>query len=144
MQSLATGLSALVADLGPEAAAALRRSRNKERYRAAVERTWRARPEVGHFVLAHTNGIYIARDERPRKGPDKHRERWVFGIYLDEPAARTEVDAWQAVLLQALQVEGLTVDELRFLPAKWDMRKRKLFPELTEGGAAGGAGAGPT
>lgn len=144
MQSLATGLSALVADLGPEAAAALRRSRNKERYRAAVERTWRARPEVGRFVLAHTNGIYIARDERPRKGPDKHRERWVFGIYLDEPAARTEVDAWQAVLLQALQAEGLTVDELRFLPAKWDMRKRKLFPELTEGGAAGGAGAGPT
>jgi len=142
MQSLATGLSALVADLGPEAAAALRRSRNKERYRAAVERTWRARPEVGRFVLAHTNGIYIASDERPRKGPDKHRERWVFGIYLDEPAARTEVDAWQAVLLQALQAEGLTLDELRFLQAKWEMRKRKLFPELTEGGAAGGGGYG--
>ena len=137
MQSLATGLSALVADLGPEAASALKRARNKERYRAAVERTWRMRPDVARFVLEHTNGIYIARDERPRKGPDKDRERWVFGIYLDDPAARTEVDAWQAVLLQALRTEGITADELRFLPAKWDMRKRKLFPELVESDAFG-------
>lgn len=136
MQSLSTGLSALVADLGPEAVSALKRARNKERYRAAVERTWRARPEVGRFVLEHTNGIYVARDERPRKGPDKDRERWVFGIYLDEPAARTEVDAWQSVLLQALRAEGISADEVRFLPAKWDMRKRKLFPELSDPVAA--------
>ena len=88
MQSLATGLSALVADLGPEAAAALRRSRNKERYRAAVERTWRARPEVGRFVLAHTNGIYIARDERPRKGPDPHRGGRLAGGAAAGPAGR--------------------------------------------------------
>ncbi|MEC4176772.1 hypothetical protein VIN30_09975 [Adlercreutzia sp. R7] len=135
MQSLSTGLSALVADLGPEAAQALKRARNKERYRAAVERTWRARPEVARFVLEHTNGIYIARDDRPRKGPAKDRDWWVFGMYLDDPAARTEVDAWQSVLLQALRAEGITVDELRFLPAKWDMRKRKLFPVEEETGA---------
>ncbi len=99
-----------------------------------MERTWRNRPEVARFVLAHTNGIYIAKDERPRKGPDRHRDWWVFGIYLDDAAARTEVDAWQSVLLQALNAEGLSVDDLRFLPAKWDMRTRKLFPELSGGG----------
>lgn len=137
MQSLSTGLSALVTDLGPEAAAALKRARNKERYRAAVERTWRARPEVARFVLEHTNGIYIARDDRPRKGPAKDRDWWVFGMYLDDPAARTEVDAWQSVLLQALRAEGIAADELRFLPAKWDMRKRKLFPTEEDRQGAG-------
>ncbi|MEY8460276.1 hypothetical protein AALA69_03995 [Eggerthellaceae bacterium 24-137] len=134
MPSIFSELNQFAANLPPEAAAALKRARNKERYRAAVERTWRNRPEVARFVLVHTNGIYIAKDERPRKGPDRHRDRWVFGIYLDDATARTEVDAWQSVLLQALHAEGMTIDELRFLPAKWDMRARKLFPELTENG----------
>lgn len=133
MPNLSTGLNALVAKWGPEAASALKRSRNRDRYRAAVMRTWRGRPEVARLVLMHTNGIYIAKDERPRKGPHRDRDWWVFGIYLDDPLVRTEVDAWQSVLLQCLQAEGLTVDELRFLPAKWDMRTRKLFPELAQG-----------
>ena len=135
MPSVFSELSQFARNLPPEAAAALKRARNKESYRAAVERTWRNRPEVARFVLAHTNGIYIAKDERPRKGPDRHRDWWVFGIYLDDAAARTEVDAWQSVLLQALNAEGLSVDDLRFFPAKWDMRTRKLFPELSGDGA---------
>ncbi len=146
MQTISTELDMLVANLGEEAARAMKRARNKERYRAAVERTWRMRPEVARLVLAHTNGIFIAKDERPRRGPDRDRDWWVFGIYLDDAMVRTEVDAWQSVLLQALHDEGISVDELRFLPAKWDMRTRKLFPEIAAGreepavgeGAAGG------
>ncbi|MFR5091343.1 MAG: hypothetical protein ACLTDR_04325 [Adlercreutzia equolifaciens] len=99
-----------------------------------MERTWRLRPDVGRFVLMHTNGIYIAKDERPRKGPDRHKDWWVFGMYLDDAMARTEVDAWQSVLLMNLEQEGFAVNELRFFPAKWDMRQRRLFPELWEEG----------
>ncbi len=139
MQSLSTGLNALTDSLGPKAAAALKRSRNKERYRAAVERAWRGRPEVARLVLMHTNGIFIAKDERPRRGPDRDRDWWVFGIYLDDAMVRTEVDAWQSVLLTALRQEGLSVEELRFLPAKWDMRQRRLFPELWDEDASGAA-----
>ena len=84
MQTLGTELDRTIAGWGPEAAAALKRSRNKDRFRAAVERTWRLRPDVGRFVLMHTNGIYIAKDERPRKGPDRHKDWWVFGMYLDD------------------------------------------------------------
>ena len=91
-------------------------------------------PDVGRFVLMHTNGIYIAKDERPRKGPDRHKDWWVFGMYLDDAMARTEVDAWQSVLLMNLEQEGFAVNELRFFPAKWDMRQRRLFPELWEEG----------
>ena len=134
MQTLGTELDRTIASWGPEAAAALKRSRNKDRFRAAVERTWRLRPDVGRFVLMHTNGIYIAKDERPRKGPDRHKDWWVFGMYLDDAMARTEVDAWQSVLLMNLEQEGFAVNELRFFPAKWDMRQRRLFPELWEEG----------
>lgn len=135
MNTLGTELDRTIASWGPEAAAALKRSRNKDRFRAAVERTWRLRPEVGRFVLVHTNGIYIAKDERPRRGPDRHKDWWVFGLYLDDAKARTEVDAWQSVLLMNLVQEGFAVDELRFFPAKWDMRQRHLFPELRGEGA---------
>lgn len=134
MQTLGTELDRTIAGWDPEAAAALKRSRNKDRFRAAVERTWRLRPDVGRFVLMHTNGIYIAKDERPRKGPDRHKDWWVFGMYLDDAMARTEVDAWQSVLLMNLEQEGFAVNELRFFPAKWDMRQRRLFPELWEEG----------
>lgn len=134
MQTLGTELDRAIASWGPEAAAALKRSWNKDRFRAAVERTWRLRPDVGRFVLMHTNGIYIAKDERPRKGPDRHKDWWVFGMYLDDAMARTEVDAWQSVLLMNLEQEGFAVNELRFFPAKWDMRQRRLFPELWEEG----------
>ena len=134
MQTLGTELDRTIAGWGAEAAAALKRSRNKDRFRAAVERTWRLRPDVGRFVLMHTNGIYIAKDERPRKGPDRHKDWWVFGMYLDDAMARTEVDAWQSVLLMNLEQEGFAVNELRFFPAKWDMRQRRLFPELWEEG----------
>lgn len=134
MQTLGTELDRTIASWGPEAAAALKRLRNKDRFRAAVERTWRLRPDVGRFVLMHTNGIYIAKDERPRKGPDRHKDWWVFGMYLDDAMARTEVDAWQSVLLMNLEQEGFAVNELRFFPAKWDMRQRRLFPELWEEG----------
>lgn len=134
MQTLGTELDRTIAGWGPEAAAALKCSRNKDRFRAAVERTWRLRPDVGRFVLMHTNGIYIAKDERPRKGPDRHKDWWVFGMYLDDAMARTEVDAWQSVLLMNLEQEGFAVNELRFFPAKWDMRQRRLFPELWEEG----------
>ena len=134
MQTLGTELDRTIAGWGPEAAAALKSSRNKDRFRAAVERTWRLRPDVGRFVLMHTNGIYIAKDERPRKGPDRHKDWWVFGMYLDDAMARTEVDAWQSVLLMNLEQEGFAVNELRFFPAKWDMRQRRLFPELWEEG----------
>lgn len=135
MRTLTSELERTIASWGPEAAAALARARNKDRFRAAVERTWRLRPEVGRFVLMHTNGIYLAKDERPRKGPDRHKDWWVLGIYLDDAMARTEVDAWQSALLMNLTQEGFSVDELRFFPAKWDMRQRRLFPELWEEGA---------
>lgn len=132
MRSLSTEMDELVASWGSEATAALKRSRNRDGFRRAVERTWRTRPDIARFILMHTNSIFLKEDTRLRKGPDKHASRWIFGLYLDEPLARTEVDSWQAALLQNLRLEGFGVAELRVFPAKWGMRTRRLFPELWE------------
>lgn len=135
MRSLSNAVGGVVSSWGPEAAQALRRAQNKDRYRAAVLRTWRTRPEVASLVLRHTCSIFIAKDERLRKGPDKERDRWVFGVYLNDPMVRTEVDAWQSVLLQALHQEGIAAEELKILPATRDMRARRLFPDLEDDNA---------
>lgn len=142
MENLFTGVQRVVASWGPEAEAALKRARNKDRFRAAVERTWKTRPDVARFILMHTSSIYITEDKRPRRGPDRDRPWWVFGIYLDNAMARTEVDAWQAKLLTCLRSEGFSIDELRFHPSTWEMRQRRLFPDLWKEEGKGIASAG--
>lgn len=135
MPSLAKGMQGFLASLGPEAAKMMRVQQIKDRYRAAVERTWADSSEAARLVLAHTNGMYVQKDERPRTGPDKHRDRIIFGVYLDDAVVRTEFDARQQMLAFALRQEGMSFDELRILPARGDMRHRRAFPDVLEGGA---------
>ena len=129
MERLSALSKQFLGSLGPEAAKMMRIQQIKERYRVAVKRTWRDNPAAADWVLAHTNGMYVAKDERLRTGPDKHKDRIIFGVYLDDPVVRTEFDARQQLLAFALRQEGMGFDELRILPAKWDMRQRHAFPE---------------
>lgn len=138
MQTLGTELDRTIAGWGPEAAAALKRSRNKDRFRAAVERTWRLRPDVGRFVLMHTNGIYIAKDERPRKGPDRHKDWWVFGMYLDDAMARTEVDAWAVGAAHEPGARGFRRQRAALLPCEMG-----YAPAAAVSGIVGGGGERP-
>lgn len=110
-----------------------------DRYRAAVERTWADSPEAARLVLAHTNGMYVQKDERPRIGPDKHRARIIFGVYLDDAVVRTEFDARQQMLTFALHQEGMSFDELRIMHARGDMRHRHPFAEYAEEARSDGA-----
>lgn len=130
MERISSLSKGFLGSLGPEAAKMVRVQQIKERYRAAVVRTWRDNPEAAQLVLKHTNGMYVAKDDRLRTGPDKHKDRIIFGVYLDDPVVRTEFDARQQLLAIALRHEGMSFDELRILPAKWDMRQRHAFPEL--------------
>lgn len=129
MERLSALSKQFLGSLGPEAAKMMRIQQIKERYRVAVKRTWRDNPAAADWVLAHTNGMYVAKDDRLRTGPDKHKDRIIFGVYLDDPVVRTEFDARQQLLAFALRQEGMSFDELRILPAKWDMRQRRAFPE---------------
>lgn len=141
MPSLSKGMQGFMASLGPEAARAMRVQQIRDRYKAAVQRAWSDSPEAARLVLAHTNGMYVAKDERRRTGPDKHKDRIVFDVYLDDAVVRTEFDARQQMLALALRQEGMSFDELRILHAKGDMRHRHAFPEVLEGEGIGAASA---
>ena len=136
MQSLSSGMQGFMATLGPEAARAMHIQQIRDRYRAAVQRTWSDNPAAARMVLAHTNGMYLQKDDRRRIGPDKHKDRIIFGVYLDDPVVRTEFDARQQLLALALRQEGMGFDELRILPATRDMRHRRAFPDVAEGAPA--------
>ena len=133
MPQLSSGVQGFLTSLGLEAAKHMRHQQIRERYKAAVQRVWADSSEAARLVLAHTNGMYVQKDERLRTGPHKHKDRIIFGVYLDDAVVRTEFDARQQMLVMALHQEGMSFDELRILHAKGDMRHRHAFPDAREG-----------
>ena len=132
MQSVSTGIAKYLETLDPTASKALRAARNNRRFAAAVERVWDDNPLAGDFVLAHVNSLYFAKDEAPRKGPDKDVDRYVMGVYVDDATARAELNARRETLALALMQDGFRFDEIRIIAAKLGMRERRAFPEKLE------------
>lgn len=130
MQSVSTGIRRYLDTLDPTAAKAVRAARNNQRFAAAVERIWDDNPLAGDFVLAHVNSLFFAKEETPCKGGSaEHR---VLGVYLDDPAARAELNARRESLTLALLQDGFSFDEVRIIPSKLGMRERRAFPEVRE------------
>ncbi len=132
MHHLATGLQHQLAHFGDEAEKAYRVARNNAAYESAVRQTWADNPDAAEYVLAHTNSIFFAKDEAPSKGASKDADRFVMGVYLDDPMARSELNARREVLMLFLMNEGLRFDELRIIPSTMGMRDRHLFPLAVE------------
>lgn len=132
MQSVSTGIARYLSALDPSAGKALRAARNNRRFAAAVERVWDDNPLAGDFVLAHVNSLYFAKDETPRKGQDKDADRCVLGVYVDDPAARAELNARRETLALALMQDGFRFDEIRIIAARLGMRERRAFPAAFE------------
>lgn len=132
MESAATGLTNLLAQLDPEQAKLFKTAENNVRFKEAVRRTWADNPDAAEFLLAHTNALYFAKDETPRKGPGKDEDRFVLGAYLDDSTARAELNARRERLQFAAAQEGIHVDEIRILPAQRGVKERHLFPESVE------------
>ena len=132
MQSVSTGIARYLSALDPSAGKALRAARNNRRFAAAVERVWDDNPLAGDFVLAHVNSLYFAKDETPRKGQGKDADRYVLGVYVDDPAARAELNARRETLALALMQDGFRFDEIRIIAARLGMRERRAFPAAFE------------
>ena len=129
MQSLDTGIASLTSQFGSDVAKIFRASRNNKKYEDALRSTWTDDPSVADYLLAHTNGLYVKKDESPRKGPNKDEDYLVMGTYLDDALARSEINARRERLLFALSHEGIHVQELRIHPSTMGMKERFLFPE---------------
>lgn len=131
MQSLATGLQRYLDTLDPTAAKAVRAKRNNQRFAAAVRRVWDDNPLAGEFVLAHVNSLFFAKEDIACKGKNPGSKR-VLGVYLDDPAARAELNARRETLTLVLLQDGFAFDEVRIIPSMRGMRERRAFPESCE------------
>ena len=128
MESIGTGLGDWVSSIDPEVAKRLKGAQNNKRFESAVRRTWLDNPLAADYVLAHINGLYLAVDDSPKTGAGKRGKSVVYGIYLDDSAAKAEIDARQETLRLALAKEGITFDAFRFHTATLGMRDRHAFP----------------
>lgn len=132
MESLATGISNLLAALDPDEAKLLRIAQNNTRYKNSVVSTWSDDPNVADFLLSHTNGLYFKEDTAPRKGAAKDKGWYLLGVYIDDSMARSEINARRELLRLAMAQEGLHVDEIVIHPARAGMKEHHLFPESVE------------
>ena len=132
MESIATGVSNLLASLDVDATRELRIALNNQRFKDAVMGAWADNPDAALYVLAHTNSLYVEKDTAPRKGRDKDRDHVVLGVYLDDSLARSEINARRELLRLTLAQQGMHIDEVRDHIAAFDMKDRHLYPDALE------------
>ena len=132
MQSLGEGLALQVSQLDGRPERAFAAARNNALFEQAVRQTWADSPNAAEFVLAHVNSLFLAKDETPRKGAALEKPRYVMGVYLDDPMARSELNARREVLMLHLMRLGLSFGELRIIPSTLGMRERRLYPASFE------------
>lgn len=131
MESVATGLSSLLASFGSDAAKQRNAALNNQRFKNAVLSTWRDNPDAARYLLAHTNGIYVKKDDAPRRASAPEHVPVVLGVYLDDALARSEINARRELLLLALAKQGMSIDEVRDHQAIRGMRDRHVFPDAS-------------
>ncbi len=132
MSSLGTVLSHLATQMDQDS---LQRHvnvrRNNDAYAHAVARVCGKNVDMADLILAHTNAVYIRRDDVPRKGPDRDKPYIVCEVCIDDPVVRSEVNMRQELLRLALMYENIHFDEFRIIPAKGRMRRRHPFERYT-------------
>lgn len=101
-------------------------------YARAVRKVWRSNPGAVRLILEHTNAVYVRKDDRPRKGPDKDKPYVVCEVYSDDSMVRAELDTWQQILELALAEQGISFEEFRIFPSKLGMKERHPYQKLLE------------
>lgn len=134
MQSIGSGIANYLQALDPSAAKAARAARNNACFEEAVRRVWDDNPFAAEYVLAHVNSLYFAKEDPPKDQAPQGASsgKSVLGLYVDDAAARAEVNARRETLMLALMQDGFRIDEVRILPSRLGMRERRAFPSSCE------------
>lgn len=141
MRSLSGELSKSLQQLDPGFARQVRIARNKAAYINAVVRVCGGNTAMAALILAHTNAVYIRKDDSLRKGAEKTRPYILCEVCLDDALVRSEVNIRQEILKVALAHEGISFDEFRIITAKGGMRSRHPFSRHAEALLSGDASA---
>lgn len=132
MAKLGTEMGFLMSELSADASRMMRIERMRQTFARAVRKLWAGNPTAVRLILGHINAVYVRKDDRPRKGPDKAKPFYVCEIYSDDSTVRAELDNWRQLLQMALHEQGIRVDEFRLLPSKFGMKERRPFEKLLE------------
>jgi predicted ABC-class ATPase len=126
MYKLSQCIDSILRSLNADHAKLVRIGINNAALLKSVKKVWPS-PKAHNLVLKHINAFYVRRDETPRKGPDKDKPYIVAEVVIDEPAIRSEVNMHQEMLIYSLNMDGITFDEFRILPARRSMKMRHPF-----------------
>ncbi len=129
MESLETSFASYMAKASPKQKKAQHIARNNAALARAIITTWAATESAALFLLAHINSMYICEDTRAYKGDAADQKHYLMHIYVDDPLAKTELNARRELLLHYLRVEKISVEEIVLQSATRGMKQRKLFPE---------------
>lgn len=132
MKSLGGSIEGYLGNKAPGHATAAKIRQNNQRFREAVRDTWVDMPESADYILAHINSLYIAADTKPRKGASSEQQPMILGVYIDDPLARTELQARKETFTHWARHHGLSFDSLLFHSSYGGMRERQAFPEEKE------------
>ena len=129
MESLETSFASYMAKASPKQKKAQHIAQNNTALARAIIATWSAAESAALFLLAHINGMHICEDTRAYKGDTENKKHYLMNIYVDDPLAKTELNARREMLLHYLHMENITVEEIVLFSATRGMKQRKLYPE---------------
>lgn len=130
MQSVETGLSNLLAQHGPELAAAIRSARNNDAFATAVRKTWQDSPEAADYLLARINAMQFEKDTAPRKGSQPEKPAYDLCVYASDSLTRAELNSRRELLVMMLAQEGIHFQSMIIRAATFGMKGRHLFPDI--------------
>lgn len=126
MQKLSRLLNKAIEDLGGNPALFATINKNNLIYKNAVEIIWSDK-KTSQFILNHTNAVYIIKDKRLKRGPDKHKDHYIAEIVIDDAVVRSEIDTHREMLFFHMLTGGSKFEEIKIIPAKGNMRRRHPF-----------------
>lgn len=128
MQTLSSLNNALLSQIDPDLVKAARAARIQTAFAEALMASMET-PETGTYMLRHIQGVYVMRDDAPRKSG---KVPIVLRIYSDDSVVRAELDARQEWIRLQLARRGIRYDKMIIHASKYGMRKRRPFARFLE------------
>lgn len=126
MGSLAYEIISIMQELDDDIAKHVSIANNKSKFKEVVELIWKD-PSANQLILSHINAFYVRKDDRPRIGPDKNKDRYVCEICSDDSLIRSELDTHRELISLELKKRGLVFEEISIKPSRRGMKSKHPF-----------------
>ena len=118
-------VSQILGSMPKEMAGALAGARIRERFARAVVEEYG--PNAAAFILGNIQGVYLVKDDAPRKASATGPAPVYLNIYTTESIIKADLDANQEALKRRLYPLGVRFDRLKPISSTGDMRYKAPF-----------------